>query len=110
MSWPARHAECRQVDFHPRDCRPARLKLPIIRLPRWRRIWAWCVSTITTGFVVADIPGLIEGAADGAGRTIVFSKHLARTGVLLRLVDLAPFDESVDPVHEAQAIVEELRK
>ncbi len=61
-------------------------------------------------FVVADIPGLIEGAAEGAGLGHRFLKHLARTGVLLHLVDLAPFDESVDPVHEAQAIVEELRK
>ena len=61
-------------------------------------------------FVIADIPGLIEGAADGAGLGHRFLKHLSRTGVLLHLVDLAPFDESVDPVHEAKAIVEELRK
>lgn len=61
-------------------------------------------------FVIADIPGLIEGAAEGAGLGHRFLKHLARTGVLLHLVDLAPFDESTDPVAEAQAIVEELRK
>src|SRR5450830_2014652 len=61
-------------------------------------------------FVIADIPGLIEGAAQGAGLGHQFLRHLARTSLLLHLVDLAPFDESVDPVHEAKAIVEELRK
>ncbi|AZN37602.1 GTPase ObgE [Iodobacter ciconiae] len=61
-------------------------------------------------FVVADIPGLIEGASDGAGLGHRFLKHLQRTGILLHIVDLAPFDESADPVAEACAIVEELRK
>ena len=61
-------------------------------------------------FVIADIPGLIEGAAEGAGLGHQFLRHLQRTRLLLHLVDLAPFDDSVDPVHEAKAIVEELRK
>ncbi len=61
-------------------------------------------------FVIADIPGLIEGAAEGAGLGHQFLRHLARTRVLLHLVDLAPFDPTVDPVREARAIVEELRK
>ena len=61
-------------------------------------------------FVIADIPGLIEGAAEGVGLGVRFLKHLARTRILLHLVDLAPFDENVDTVHEARAIVEELRK
>lgn len=61
-------------------------------------------------FVIADIPGLIEGAAEGAGLGHQFLRHLARTHLLLHLVDLAPFDESVDPVHEARAIVGELKK
>jgi GTP-binding protein len=61
-------------------------------------------------FVIADIPGLIEGASEGAGLGHQFLRHLQRTGVLLHLVDLAPFDENVDPVVEAKAIVNELLK
>jgi len=61
-------------------------------------------------FVIADIPGLIEGAAEGAGLGHQFLRHLQRTHVLLHLVDLAPYDPEVDPVKEALAIVEELRK
>lgn len=61
-------------------------------------------------FVVADIPGLIEGAADGAGLGVQFLRHLQRTGLLLHIVDLAPFDTGVDPVKEAKAIVKELKK
>src|SRR5262249_51748740 len=61
-------------------------------------------------FVVADIPGLIEGAAEGAGLGHQFLRHLQRTGLLLHIVDIAPFDESVDPVAEARAIVNELKK
>jgi GTP-binding protein len=61
-------------------------------------------------FVIADIPGLIEGAAEGAGLGIQFLRHLQRTRLLLHIVDLAPFDEGVDPVKEAKAIVKELKK
>jgi GTP-binding protein len=61
-------------------------------------------------FVVADIPGLIEGASEGAGLGHQFLRHLQRTRLLLHMVDLAPFDENVDPVAQAKAIVKELRK
>mgnify|MGYP002317174064 FL=1 len=61
-------------------------------------------------FVVADIPGLIEGASEGAGLGHLFLRHLSRTKLLLHLIDMAPFDESVDPAAEAKAIIEELRK
>ncbi len=60
-------------------------------------------------FVVADIPGLIEGAAEGAGLGVQFLRHLSRTGLLLHLVDVAPMDGS-DPVQDVKAIAHELEK
>ena len=61
-------------------------------------------------FVVADLPGLIEGASEGAGLGHQFLRHLQRTRLLLHIVDAAPFDDSVDPVAQARAIVTELKK
>jgi GTP-binding protein len=61
-------------------------------------------------FVVADIPGLIEGASEGAGLGHQFLRHLQRTRLLLHMVDAAPFDEGVDPVAQVRAIVSELKK
>ncbi|WP_374668094.1 Obg family GTPase CgtA [Ramlibacter sp.] len=61
-------------------------------------------------FVIADVPGLIEGASEGAGLGHQFLRHLQRTHLLLHVVDIAPFDEGVDPVAQAKAIVAELKK
>jgi GTP-binding protein len=61
-------------------------------------------------FVIADIPGLIEGASEGAGLGHQFLRHLQRTRLLLHVVDFAPFDDSVDPVAQARSIVSELKK
>ena len=61
-------------------------------------------------FVVADLPGLIEGASEGAGLGHLFLRHLQRTRLLLHVVDMAPFDDSIDTVAQAKAIVNELKK
>ena len=61
-------------------------------------------------FVVADVPGLIEGASEGAGLGHQFLRHLQRTRLLLHIVDAAPFDEAVDPVAQVKSIEAELKK
>jgi len=61
-------------------------------------------------FVIADIPGVIEGAAEGAGLGIQFLKHLSRTSLLLHLVDVAPIDQNEDPVKSVRIIENELKK
>ncbi len=70
------------------------------------------VVSLGTGnsFVIADIPGVIEGAAEGAGLGLQFLKHLNRTRLLLHLVDMAPMDDQVSPADEVRLIASELEK
>jgi GTP-binding protein len=65
---------------------------------------------IDRSFVVADIPGLIEGAAEGAGLGHQFLRHLVRTRLLLHIIDAAPFEEGADPARDAKSIATELKK
>ena len=65
---------------------------------------------VDRSFVIADIPGLIEGAAEGAGLGHQFLRHLARTRLLLHIVDIAPIEDQADPARDARSIVAELKK
>jgi GTPase len=65
---------------------------------------------VSRSFVVADIPGLVEGAAEGAGLGHQFLRHLARNQLLLHIVDIAPYDTDIDPVSQARAIASELKR
>jgi GTP-binding protein len=65
---------------------------------------------VDRSFVIADVPGLIEGAAEGAGLGHQFLRHLVRTRLLLHIIDAAPFEEGADPARDAKSIVMELKK
>ena len=60
--------------------------------------------------IYVDIPGVIEGAAEGAGLGLQFLKHLSRTGLLLHLVDIVPYESMDTPVEAAQKIIREVEK
>lgn len=85
-------------------------RLQTIPSQRFTRIWAWCALDPEQSFVLADVPGLIEGAAEGAGLGHLFLRHLSRTKILLHVIDVAPFDTESDPIAQAHALVAELEK
>ena len=74
-------------------------------------VWRHDLTRMTGNLArISDGRVVLEGAAEGAGLGIQFLKHLQRTNLLLHLVDMAPFDESIDPVKEVKAIAAELKK
>ena len=93
-------------------CPRRRRRSPTTRSPRCIRTWAWSASKPDRSFVIADIPGIIEGAAEGAGLGSLFLRHVQRTRLLLHLVDMAPMEGGVEvaPAEQVRAIEHELRK
>ena len=85
---------------------PPAPRSPTIPSPPWSPSWGWCRVDDLVSFVIADIPGLIEGAAQGAGLGIQFLRHVERTRMLLHLVDLA--DPMVEPEEAVRIIRAEL--